>query len=95
MLELKQKLTTEVNAIEGLKMWEVDVMPMHFHSEKAPTSAVYQGLLDKGWLMLGLVAISGASRTGRSLRPLLLLGIAITLFTLGKAADTVTQSSTT
>jgi hypothetical protein len=28
---------------------------MHFHSEKAPTAAVYQGLLDKGWLMLGLV----------------------------------------
>jgi len=44
-----------VNAIEGLKTWDVDVMPMHFHSEKAPTSAVYQGLLDKGWLMLGLV----------------------------------------
>ncbi|HJN94738.1 MAG: aminotransferase class V-fold PLP-dependent enzyme [Gammaproteobacteria bacterium] len=55
VLELKHKLTLEVNAIEGLKMWDVDVMPMHFHSEKAPTSAVYQGLSDKGWLVLGLV----------------------------------------
>jgi hypothetical protein len=36
-------------------MWDVDVMPLHFHSEKAPTEAIYQGLLEKGWLMLGLV----------------------------------------
>jgi hypothetical protein len=36
-------------------MWDVDVMPLQFHSAKAPTAAVYQGLLDKGWLMLGLV----------------------------------------
>jgi glutamate/tyrosine decarboxylase-like PLP-dependent enzyme len=56
VLELKKKFTEGVSAIEGLKVWQVDVMPMHFHSEKAPTSAVYQGLLDKGWLMLGLVA---------------------------------------
>jgi glutamate/tyrosine decarboxylase-like PLP-dependent enzyme len=56
VLELKQRLTAGVSAIEGLKVWQVDVMPMHFHSEKAPTAAVYQGLLDKGWLMLGLVA---------------------------------------
>lgn len=55
ILELKKTFTDGVNAIEGLKTWDVDVMPMHFHSEKAPTSAVYQGLLDKGWLMLGLV----------------------------------------
>lgn len=55
VLELKQRLTAGVSAIEGLKVWQVDVMPMHFHSEKAPTAAVYQGLLDKGWLMLGLV----------------------------------------
>jgi len=56
VLELKKTFTKGVNAIEGLKTWDVDVMPMHFHSEKAPTSAVYQGLSDKGWLMLGLVA---------------------------------------
>ncbi len=55
VLELKEKFTTGVNNIEGLRMWDVDVMPLHFHSEKAPTSAIYQGLLDKGWLMLGLI----------------------------------------
>ena len=55
LLELKQRLAEGVSAIEGLKVWEVDVMPMHFHSERAPTSAVYQGLFEKGWLMLGLV----------------------------------------
>jgi len=55
LLEMKQRLTREVNAIEGLRMWEIDVMPMHFHSEKAETGAIYQGLLEKGWLMLGLV----------------------------------------
>ncbi len=55
VLDTKQKLTEGLKAIEGLKVWDIDVMPMHFHSEKAPTSAVYQGLLDKGWLMLGLV----------------------------------------
>ncbi len=55
MLDLKDKFTKGVNDIEGLHMWDVDVMPLHFHSEKAPTSAVYQGLFDKGWLMLGLV----------------------------------------
>ena len=55
VLELKKIFTEGVSAIEGLKVWQVDVMPMHFHSEVAPTAAVYQGLLDKGWLMLGLV----------------------------------------
>ncbi len=55
VLELKKTFTEGVSAIEGLKVWQVDVMPMHFHSELAPTAAVYQGLLDKGWLMLGLV----------------------------------------
>ncbi|MCF6195208.1 MAG: pyridoxal-dependent decarboxylase [Emcibacter sp.] len=55
LLDLKEKFTKGVNAIEGLRMWDVDVMPLHFHSEKAPTSAIYQGLFDKGWLMLGLV----------------------------------------
>ncbi len=54
LLEMKARLTREINAIEGLRMWDVDVMPLHFHSEKAPTAAVYQGLFDKGWLMLGL-----------------------------------------
>jgi glutamate/tyrosine decarboxylase-like PLP-dependent enzyme len=54
LLEMKARLTREINAIEGLRMWDVDVMPLHFHSEKAATAAVYQGLFDKGWLMLGL-----------------------------------------
>jgi len=55
LLDLKQRFTEGVNAIEGLRMWDVDVMPLHFHSEVAATSAVYQGLMDKGWAMLGLV----------------------------------------
>ncbi len=55
LLELKEKFNDGVGSIEGLRMWDVDVFPLHFHSEKAPTSAVYQGLLDKGWLMLGLL----------------------------------------
>jgi sphinganine-1-phosphate aldolase len=54
LLAMKKKLTDGVNAIEGLRMWDVDVMPLHFQSDKADTAAVYQGLLDKGWLMLGL-----------------------------------------
>ena len=56
VLESKEKLVEGVGAIEGLKVWEIEVMPMHFHSEKSPTSAIYQGLLEKGWLMLGLVS---------------------------------------
>lgn len=55
ILDMKRRLTKAINEIEGLRVWNVDVMPLHFHSEKAPTSAVYQGLIDKGWLMLGLV----------------------------------------
>ena len=55
LLDMKKKIVDGVSRIEGLRMWEVDVFPLHFHSEKAPTSAIYQGLLDKGWLMLGLV----------------------------------------
>jgi glutamate/tyrosine decarboxylase-like PLP-dependent enzyme len=55
LLELKQRFTEGVNAIEGLRMWDVDVMPLHFSSEVADTEAVYQGLVDRGWLMLGLV----------------------------------------
>jgi glutamate/tyrosine decarboxylase-like PLP-dependent enzyme len=55
LLDLKQRLTEGVNAIEGLRMWDVDVMPLHFSSEGADTEAVYQGLVDRGWLMLGLV----------------------------------------
>jgi glutamate/tyrosine decarboxylase-like PLP-dependent enzyme len=55
LLDLKEKFTTGVNSIEGLHMWDVDVMPLHFQSEKAPTAAIYQGLMEKGWLMLGLV----------------------------------------
>ena len=54
LLAMKQRLTREINEIEGLRMWDVEVMPMHFHSEKADTGAIYQGLLEKGWLMLGL-----------------------------------------
>lgn len=55
VLDLKKKFTEGVNNIEGLRMWDVDVMPLHFNSEKAPTSAIYQGLTERGWLMLGLV----------------------------------------
>lgn len=55
VLQMKQRLTAAVNDIEGLRMWEVDVMPLHFQSDKAPTAAVYQGLADKGWLVLGLI----------------------------------------
>ncbi|HVW69623.1 MAG TPA: aminotransferase class V-fold PLP-dependent enzyme [Steroidobacteraceae bacterium] len=54
LLEMKRYLTHEINAIEGLRMWDVDVMPLHFDSHKAPTTAIYQGLIEKGWLMLGL-----------------------------------------
>lgn len=55
LLELKQNFTDGVSAIEGLKMWDIDVMPMHFHSEKAPTAAIYGAMSEKGWLLLGLV----------------------------------------
>lgn len=55
LLDLKQRYSEGVNAIEGLRMWDVDVMPLHFHSEVADTAAVYQGLTERGWLMLGLV----------------------------------------
>jgi glutamate/tyrosine decarboxylase-like PLP-dependent enzyme len=55
LLDLKGRFKEGVEAIEGLKLWDVDVMPLHFHSEKAPTAAVYQGLQDRGWAVLGLV----------------------------------------
>lgn len=55
LIDMKKKFTEGVNNIKGLRMWDVDVLPLHFQSDKAPTSAVYQGLMDKGWLMLGLV----------------------------------------
>jgi sphinganine-1-phosphate aldolase len=56
VLEMKQRLTRGISEIEGLRPWNIDVMPLHFSSDKAPTSAVYQGLVEKGWLMLGLIA---------------------------------------
>jgi sphinganine-1-phosphate aldolase len=56
VLEMKQRLTRGIREIEGLRPWNIDVMPLHFSSDKAPTSAVYQGLVEKGWLMLGLIA---------------------------------------
>ena len=55
VLDVKTHISQAISAIDGLKPWTVDVMPLHFHSEKAPTAAVYQGLLDMGWMMLGLV----------------------------------------
>jgi len=55
LLQMKERLTREINAIDGLRMWDVDVMPLHFHSEKAPTTSIYRKLSEKGWLMLGLV----------------------------------------
>ncbi len=55
LLDLKARCVRAIEALEGLKPWQVDVMPLHFHSEKAPTAAIYQGLLDAGWMMLGLV----------------------------------------
>lgn len=54
LLDMKARLTREVNAIDGLRMWDVDVMPLQFQSDKVPTAAVYQGLVDKGWVMMGL-----------------------------------------
>ena len=55
LLDTKARVIRELSAIDGIKVWDVDVMPMHFHSEKVPTAAIYQGLSDKGWIMLGLV----------------------------------------
>ncbi len=55
LLELKERFTEGVNAIDGLTMWDVDVMPLHFSSHLAPTPAIYQGMTEKGWCMLGLV----------------------------------------
>jgi glutamate/tyrosine decarboxylase-like PLP-dependent enzyme len=55
LLDLKARLSTEMRRIPGLRVWDVDVMPMHFDSTLAPTSAVYKGLSEKGWVMLGLV----------------------------------------
>ena len=55
LLDLKERFTEELGRIEGLEVWDVDVMPMHFHSTRVPTSAIYQGLSEKGWVMLGLV----------------------------------------
>jgi len=54
LLSMKQRLTRDINAIEGLQMWQVDAMPLHFHSTRGDTAAIYQGLLEKGWIMLGL-----------------------------------------
>ncbi|HEY0943356.1 MAG TPA: aminotransferase class V-fold PLP-dependent enzyme [Steroidobacter sp.] len=55
LLDLKARLTAGINAIEGLQMWDAEVLPLQFHSTKVSTAAIYQGLADKGWLMLGLV----------------------------------------
>lgn len=55
LLDINERFTQGVNAIEGLRMWDVDVAPLHFHSEKAPTAAVFQGLTNRGWAVLGLV----------------------------------------
>jgi sphinganine-1-phosphate aldolase len=55
LLDIKKRFVEGIGAIEGLKVWDVDVMPLHFHSEKAPTSAVYQALVERGWAVLGLI----------------------------------------
>lgn len=55
LLELKRRLKEEIESIDGLRVWDIEVMPLHFSSEKASTAAIYQALADKGWLLLGLV----------------------------------------
>lgn len=55
LLELKQRFADGLARIEGLRLWEVDVMPLHFHSIAAPTTAIYHGMCERGWVMLGLV----------------------------------------
>jgi glutamate/tyrosine decarboxylase-like PLP-dependent enzyme len=55
LLHLKERLRSELIRIEGLVVWDIDVMPMHFHSTVAPTSAIYHGLSEKGWIVLGLI----------------------------------------
>jgi len=52
LLQIQERLTVELHRIEGLRVWDIDVMPMHFDSTLAPTAAVYKGLSDKGWVML-------------------------------------------
>jgi glutamate/tyrosine decarboxylase-like PLP-dependent enzyme len=54
VLDMKAQLTERIEAIDGLKVWDIDVMPMQFHSEKAPTQAIYGGMSEKGWALLGL-----------------------------------------
>ncbi len=54
VLELKAYLKTRIESLEGLKVWDTDVLPMHFHSEKVPTQAIYGGVSEKGWILLGL-----------------------------------------
>ncbi len=55
LLELKQRFAGGLRRIEGLHLWDVDVMPLHFHSTVAPTTAIYHGMGERGWVMLGLV----------------------------------------
>lgn len=55
LMELEERFKKEINDIEGLRTWDIDVTPMHFSSDKVPTEAIYQGLSEKGWIMLGLV----------------------------------------
>ena len=53
LMDIQAHITRELRAIGGLRVWDVDVMPLHFSSDKPPTEAIYQGLQEKGWIMLG------------------------------------------
>ncbi len=53
LMDIQARITRELGAIGGLRVWDVDVMPLHFSSDRTPTEAIYQGLQEKGWIMLG------------------------------------------
>ncbi len=54
VLAHKERFTRLLSEIEGIEVWDVDVMPLHFSSSKAPIESIYQGLLERGWIALGL-----------------------------------------
>lgn len=55
LLDLKSRFIEGINANQGLRPWDIDVMPMHFSSDEAPLDVIYQGLTNRGWMMLGLI----------------------------------------
>lgn len=53
ILDSREKLTTQINAIPSLKVWPSELLPLAVEGVGIDIGKVSSALMDKGWIMLG------------------------------------------